>query len=129
MARLSAKLRSSGEGRLTYWCQGCETSHQVSVGGLGAIWEWDGNAEAPTFKPSVRVTSGHYVSTHKAGDKCWCTYAVEHPDRPVPFRCQRCHTYIRGGMVEFLGDCSHALAGQTLPLPDWPYAEGEYGGV
>ena len=32
-------------------------------------------------------------------------------------------------MVQFLGDCTHALAGRTLPLPDWPYAEGEYGGV
>jgi hypothetical protein len=23
-------------------------------------------------------------------------------------------------MVQFLGDCTHALAGQTLPLPDLP---------
>lgn len=30
------------------------------------------------------------------------------------------------GMVQFLGDCSHALAGQTLPLPDMPpeYRDG-----
>lgn len=129
MARLSAKLRSIEGGQLGYWCQGCQSVHQVSVIGEGAIWGWDGNVDAPTFTPSVLITSGHFVSTHKPGDKCWCTYAVEHPDRPVPFTCRRCHTFVRGGMVEFLGDCSHALAGKTEPLPDWPYAEGEYGGV
>lgn len=129
MARLSAKLRSIEGGRLAYWCQGCNSAHQVSVAGPGAVWGWNGNVEAPTFTPSVLVTSGHFVSSHKPGDKCWCTYAAEHPGRPVSFRCQRCHTFIRGGMVEFLGDCSHAYAGKTEPLPDWPYAEGEYGGV
>ncbi len=108
MARLSAKLRSAeGDSNiLIYWCQGCERSHQVRIGeGTGPRWEWDGNAEAPTFAPSVL---------------CW---------REGPNWSERCHTFIRGGIVQFLGDCTHKHAGQTLPLPDWPYAEGEYGGV
>lgn len=130
MARLSAKLRSTAGGRLAYWCQGCEGVHHVWVEGEGAIWGWDGNVDAPTFTPSVLITSGHYVSSHKLGDKCWCTYAVEFPHRAaLAPKCERCHTFIRSGMVEFLGDCTHAFAGKTEPLPDWPYAEGEYEGV
>lgn len=31
--------------------------------------------------------------------------------------------------TNLLGDCTHALAGQTVPIADWPYARGECGGV
>lgn len=33
-----------------------------------------------------------------------------------------CHSFIRKGIWEFLGDCEHSLAGQNVPmvpLPDW----------
>lgn len=106
MARLSAKLRSVGEvGGIGYWCQGCDGCHVIMTGeGPGPRWGWDGNVDAPTFTPSVRVTGG-------GSDKSCC------------------HTFVNAGMVQFLSDCTHKFAGQTLPLPDWPYAEGEYGGV
>lgn len=113
MGQLSAKLRSVAAGGVSYWCQGCEEMHGINSG-----WSFDGNLVAPTISPSVLVTNGHYSEGWK-GPECWCTYAAEHPD--CPFKCQRCHTFIKGGMVQFLGDCSHALAGQTLPLPDLPY--------
>lgn len=32
----------------------------------------------------------------------------------------RCHSYVRNGHVEFLSDCTHELAGQTVELPDLP---------
>lgn len=32
----------------------------------------------------------------------------------------QCHYFIRDGMIEFCGDSKHALAGQTVPLPDLP---------
>ena len=31
-----------------------------------------------------------------------------------------CHTFVTDGRIQFLGDCTHALAGQTVDLPDWP---------
>jgi hypothetical protein len=109
MGQSSAKLRRGigGSGLyLYYWCQGCGKPHCVGTGPRAATsWGWDGNIDAPTFSPSVLVT------------------------RSGPGWIERCHTFIRGGMVEFLSDCTHTLAGQTLPLPDWPYADGEYGGV
>ena len=32
---------------------------------------------------------------------------------------KRCHSFVRNGVIEFLGDCTHKLAGQTVPLPGW----------
>jgi hypothetical protein len=109
---LSAKLRSAvdGNGRraLTYWCQGCESLHQVWVKGgpPGSNWGWNGDVDRPTFTPSVLVT---YPANPDADEefKEWRTA-----------RC--CHTFITDGMVQFLGDCTHALAGKTEPLPDLP---------
>jgi len=110
MARLSAKLRSF-EGKteagaayraLAYWCPGCDDCTVIYIEGGGATWTWDGNVDAPTFSPSIRVSSNGKTL---------------------------CHHFVRGGNIEFCTDSPHALAGKTVPLPDWPYAEGEYGGV
>lgn len=117
MGQVSAKLRRTTDG-YAYWCQGCEGMHVVRTDGAGA-WGFDGNLEHPTFTPSVLITSGHYAPGWK-GPSCWCTYNAERPDRPAPFKCERCHTFITAGEVLFLHDCTHALAGQTLPLPDLP---------
>jgi len=35
----------------------------------------------------------------------------------------RCHSFVRDGRIEFLPDCQHALAGQTVELPDWEEAD------
>lgn len=40
---------------------------------------------------------------------------TRHPTMP------QCHSYLRDGQLEFLADCTHALAGKTIALPDWPY--------
>lgn len=113
MSALSKKLRSmsSGEGApdwrgIGFWCPGCDGVHVVTLSRKDGspMWTWDGNVDAPTFSPSILVTGGGH-------DK------------------SRCHSFVRGGKIEFLGDCTHALAGKTVDIPDWPYAEGEYGGV
>ena len=28
-----------------------------------------------------------------------------------------CHSFVRAGQIEFLGDCTHEFAGQTVPMP------------
>lgn len=114
-----AKVQAEGD-RLTFRCPGCEDTHEVRVG-PGAPWTWNGSLDAPTFAPSVLVRSGHYASG-RGSEVCWCTYNAEHPDSPAPFHCYLCHSFVRDGMIEFLGDCTHALAGQTVPLPDWAEA-------
>lgn len=115
MGQLSAKLRKTTTG-LTFWCPGCEEPHHVTHG-----WQWDGNADRPTFSPSVLVRSGHFLPMLRSEDKrCWCTYNAEHPDAPAPFKCTQCHSFVREGRIQFLEDCTHVLANQTVELPDLP---------
>lgn len=96
-------------------CPGCNEQHVLRIAGPDA-WGYNGNPDAPTFTPSLLTTSGHFLSTHQPGARCWCTYNAEHPDDPVTFHCSRCHSFITDGRIQFLGDCSHALANQTVPL-------------
>ena len=123
MSLLSKKLRSLEGGGLMYWCQGCEETHVVYTGqGTGPRWSYNGNPNAPTFKPSVLVRGGHFAPGW-SGKDCWCTvdWEKKYPGKPKPrFKCNRCHTFITDGLVQFLSDCSHQFAGQTLPLPDLP---------
>lgn len=115
MGQLSAKLRSI-DGGVGFWCPGCEEMHQIKT----AMWQWNGDVNRPTFSPSVLVTSGHFVVGSPHPDTCWCTYNREHPNNPAPFKCGRCHSFVRDGQIQFLGDCTHALANQTVDVPDLP---------
>lgn len=125
MAALSKILRSLEGGYVAFWCPGCDGAHQVGVEPPASkVWAWDRNAERPTFSPSIVVRSGHYASYHVPGGSCWCTYREEHPEDPVSFRCGVCHSFVRDGQIQFLDDCTHALAGQTVPLPEWPGVSG-----
>ena len=93
----------------------CGDVHSVKEG----RWQVTGTAELPTFSPSVLVTTGHFIPRERNDGSCWCTYAKENPEEKLPFGCYLCHSYVRDGMVQFLSDCTHALAGQTVPLGDW----------
>lgn len=101
-----------------FWCPGCQEAHAVKVSKRGDGWGFDGNLEKPTFSPSVLTTTGHYVQGHEG--TCWCDYNREHPDQPAPFTCKRCHLFLRQGVLQFLGDCTHELAGKTVDLPELP---------
>lgn len=79
-----------------HWCPGCDAPHQIAVDqpfANGARWTWDGNAEAPTFSPSINCGPGTKL---------------------------QCHYFIRAGRIEFCADSHHALAGQTVDIPDIP---------
>jgi hypothetical protein len=92
-----------------FWCPGCNRAHMVNTGALR--WDYNGNPDSPTFSPSILVTYGG----SDAGD-----------GRAPP---KVCHSFVRDGMIQFLGDCTHKLAKQTVPIPDWPHAPGTYGGI
>lgn len=115
--KLSSKLRAVEGGGLMFRCPGCEEPHMVTVGeGAGPRWGYNGNPDAPTFSPSVLVRSGHYVPGHTG--ECWCTWETEDGEKSG-FGCYVCHSFVTDGRIQFLGDCSHALAGQTVDLPDF----------
>lgn len=93
-------MATLSKGHYVFYCPGCKQKHMIVSGetdpGIKSPkWNWDGNAEAPTFSPSILVTKN-------PNDK------------------YRCHSFIRGGVWEFLNDCSHELAGQKVPMVDLP---------
>lgn len=94
-------------------CPGCGDIHH-----LDKRWSFNGNYEKPTFSPSLLIRGGHFEPHFKEGDRCWCTYDAENPDSPSPFKCVVCHSFITDGKIQFLGDCTHSLAGQTVELPE-----------
>ena len=104
---------------LGFICPGCGDHHAVCINGAArANWTWNDDLERPTLSPSILVTSGHYVTGFKKGEqKCWCDFNEEHPDwEGKAFKCYRCHSFVRAGRIEFLSDCTHELAGQTVDL-------------
>lgn len=120
MGAISNKLRTVEGGGLAFYCPGCKDTHTIRIGdGAGPRWAFNGNTDRPTFTPSVLVRSGHHVPGHDS-ESCWCKYNAEHPDDPAPFACGICHSFVIDGQIQFLGDCTHELAGQTVPLPDLP---------
>ena len=92
------KVELQDDGSVWFWCPGCTEPHRVMVGsGSGPRWTYTGGVESPTFAPSVRV-------------RC------RNADGPTV-----CHSFVRQGRIEFLGDCTHALAGQTVELPEFTW--------
>lgn len=75
---------------IAYNCPGCKYEHAFSPN----VHKWDGDYDAPTVSPSLLHSNpqGHHT----------------------------CHSFIRQGKIEFLGDCWHDLKNQTVELPEYP---------
>jgi Family of unknown function (DUF6527) len=119
MALIGKKLRSVEGGIVAFWCPGGDGRHHVRVDPAhGSAWGYNGNPDAPTFTPSVLVMSGHYMPGW-TGPGCWCTHNAKERDTDHAFKCTRCHSFVTDGQISFLSDSTHALAGKTVPLPDF----------
>lgn len=59
-------------------------------------WIWNGDHERPTIRPSILAWADDF----------------------------RCHSFVTDGKIRFLPDCTHALANQTVDLPDFPGTAG-----
>lgn len=106
------KIKSiASDGRLMFNCPGCKTPHFVNT----TIWAFNGNFEQPTLSPSILYRGGHYLQDTNGKD-CWCTYREKHPEEINAPKCFCCHSFITDGKIQFLGDCTHELANQTVPL-------------
>lgn len=111
------RVKRTSDGKMRFMCPGCGHNHVINVdSGRQPRWTWNGSFDKPTFNPSILETVGHYISSHEGS--CWCDYNREHPDEDPDFQCSRCHSFVRDGRIQFLDDCSHALAGQTVDLPE-----------
>lgn len=120
MALLSSKLRNMGDGLLAFWCPGCVDVHAITTEGGGhPCWSYNGDPDAPTFQPSILVR-GLKLNRNEAGE--WTgegvdSWARDAAGNTIPLVC---HSFVTDGQIQFLNDCTHALTGQTVPIPDLP---------
>lgn len=77
---------------LMHWCPGCERNHAINV-----------------TKPNPWGAQWSFDGN------------VESPTfAPSINLVGLCHYHIRAGNIEYCADSKHALAGQVVPLPDFP---------
>jgi hypothetical protein len=92
---------SNHPGMYLFRCPGCEYPHQVTTHRARPeehVWSFNGDLERPTFQPSLLVEN-----RGSSGGAC----------------DQGTDSFITGGQIQFLWDCTHSLAGQTVPLEPW----------
>ena len=116
---MKAKLRPCTDSRGDYsmvwlWCPGCDEHHAMPVSkpsnGDGPMWTFNGDEEKPTLSPSILVRGTKQITDEEAkrimkGEKI----------EPIPHVC---HSFVTDGKIQFLGDCTHKLVGQTVDLPE-----------
>lgn len=89
----------SGDPDFTFYCPGCKCDHGIwvrSKNGNSAIWSFNGNFDAPTFNPSLRIR-----------------WTRNNGGTPVDVLC---HLFINYGKIQYLPDCTHELAGLTIEM-------------
>lgn len=93
-----------------HWCPACGNGHEIDTeqkNSSGAIWKFNGNIERPTFTPSINMKWGRYADP---------SILKEHPNAGGGI----CHYIITDGKITYCKDCTHAMKGQTVALPDIP---------
>ena len=111
MAKIKRYTEGGYHNELCFMCPGCKTRHFIhdcettnpdvlNENPRMHIWTFNGDFDNPTIRDSVLVR--HYDFNPNS----------ENHDIEV-----RCHSFITNGMIEFLPDCQHALANQTVELP------------
>lgn len=101
-----------GELMVLFWCPGCDIYHGPRVEGGASQWGWNRDRDRPTFTPSILVRG-----TQRLTDEELARVQAGEPFEPKPLVC---HTFVTDGRIQFLSDCTHALAGQTVDIPDDP---------
>jgi hypothetical protein len=117
VSALGSKLRKLEGGKVAYWCPGCDMAHAVTVepGQSGPCWFWDGDPDEPSFSPSI-ICRREYMDPPVTPENLaeW---------KRNPWKQTRlvtiCHAFVTDGQIQFLEDSTHALAGKSVPLPDF----------
>lgn len=87
--------------RRSFVCPGCNDTHEVD-----GKWTFNGDYEKPTLRASIKVRGVH----------------IPDDNYPTVGTPSVCHSYVTDGKIQFLGDCTHKLVGQTVELPELPDA-------
>lgn len=114
-----AVISVSDDGVCIFFCPGCKEHHGVWTEKpndlTGAKWTWNGDRVKPTFSPSILVR----FTKNPPGDPSKWTWSKEPGTLADGAVEMVCHSFVNNGMIQFLSDCGHELAGQTVALqPD-----------
>ena len=115
MPRVELFTDTNGVEYASFDCPGCNEPHGPVVARSGKqpgpVWGWNRDLDRPTFTPSLLVRGT--VPLTDAQHAAW------RRGEPLPVPVPRvCHSFIADGRIQFLSDCTHALAGQTVDLPE-----------
>jgi hypothetical protein len=83
------RFKRAGDG-YTLQCPACHQRHNVD-----ARWVFNGNFESPTLNKSVNIRA------IDEGNVIYC-----------------CHFTLTNGQITYHNDCTHALVGKTVELPE-----------
>jgi hypothetical protein len=108
MGQITPKLRSTTHG-FAWWCPACEEVHPLPSG-----WTFNGDLDKPTFSPSFRHSGKQIVKIDGKWNGEW---VCDESGRAVDWCC---HYVVTNGQVAYCGDCTHAMAGKTIEMPDLP---------
>lgn len=129
------RFEGTGYAGYSFWCAGCKERHMVNTeesDGKGRpVWGFNGDLERPVFTPSVLVwwtepaNLGNPEALQRDLDEAAARRAAGEVNVKIQQADKRCHTFVgcngaEPGQIIYLGDCTHALAGQTIDLPDLP---------
>lgn len=117
MGQLGPKLRRVASGQsdnligYAHWCPACQGVHVYAVdqpNHSGAKWTFNGDITAPSFSPSMLIRWGRHADP-----------AFDDSADPAHLSGV-CHYFLTASQIQFCGDCTHAMRGQMVPLPDLP---------
>ncbi len=115
MAKIGV-LHTIDNGRVAFHCPGCDDGHEIPVDASGhrpgVAWGWNGSYDAPTFTPSI------LVKCHEWQPPVTPENLAQWEREPWPQQkvATVCHSFVTDGKIQFLSDCTHALAGQVVTL-------------
>jgi hypothetical protein len=103
---------------LIFWCPGCQEHHFFD-----SRWEFNGDMVKPTFAPSLLTRFVKIPPRDPATDDFPRgedgEYLKDASGRLAGAKDMVCHIFVRNGQIEYLGDCTHDMAGKTVPMvPD-----------
>lgn len=114
-------------------CPGCKEYHSINTKpGNGPVWGFNDNVDSPTFTPSVLTWWDEPADDEKSEklyDELGKLNAFSDEEarkvlieqiKAIPKVAKRCHSFVANGNIQFLGDCTHELAGQTVRLSTLP---------
>lgn len=121
MSAISKVLRrasdADGDDQLMFWCPGCKSIHAVNLSRPadhpGPVWSWNGDAQRPTFSPSFLLRREEYWTPPVTAENLADWRRAPWPQMKAPYVC---HIFVADGRIEFLADCTHHLAGQTVDM-------------